>query len=669
MLCARGGAVVGCVLLFSDRSLRDTKANPARVRLVVRQSATQTAGGSASTLRIVTPNQKLEREHSSDGDSDGQACSTTSFRIEPRVDRTAGGLATVTLRVAAPNQKSTVVGDGQACSTTSFRIEPRLDRSSERFTVASTVVEKEANNHTQTHKSTSQHAKRSGRKPSNFGSSSFDPDPCPPELLRMLHVKSTLAARDKLRESLPAAEAEEQEKDVLFGLKRLSTDRAVANFEWLERNGYSPNTHHCTVMFRVYSKYQQVDKAQQLCDRFIQAHADEEAAVRNVHFWTALISSLGDAGRIDEAATTFQRMKLLGAKPNAFTYSAILTACCKAEKWEDTVEYFSEMQSSGIVPDVYIFSTAIKASAGMGNWQRALDIYSLRKRYGVECNAHIYVSLLAALGTAGKWQEALQLFYSMECTPNEYTYAAIIKAVAESWQCERAEHLLREMQHAGSTPNVVVLGSMVHAYEKVQNWQGALSMLQLATDLGIERSNYLWTTAMSACGKSGQLQHVERLFKEMPTPDIVAWETLVAAYGKAGQHVKAQAAFDNMLAAGYKPRDYAIVGLVEAYSNSGHWRQALAQRQVMEELGCKLTVHVFNALIQACERAEQWTTALALYAEMKRLDIQPNAATKDHILAIGKRGVKTVQDQQTAVAIASAAIAAAGSAVISTGLW
>ena len=75
----------------------------------------------------------------------------------------------------------------------------------------------------------------------------------------------------------------------------------------------------------------------------------------------------------------------------------------------------------------------------------------------------------------------------------------------------------------------------------------------------------MYNTAISALGKANQWEMAEKLFGEIPEPDKISFETMIAAYGLAGQTARAEMFFNAMLDAGYVPRDYAFCGLIAAY--------------------------------------------------------------------------------------------------------
>ena len=93
----------------------------------------------------------------------------------------------------------------------------------------------------------------------------------------------------------------------------------------------------------------------------------------------------------------------------------------------------------------------------------------------------------------------------------------------------------------------------------------AINLLDKARNLGIVPNTIMYNTAMSSLGKSGRWEAAEKLFMETSEPDAVTHETLIAAYGMAGQAAKAEMAFKVMLEAQHTPRDYAYCGLIAAH--------------------------------------------------------------------------------------------------------
>jgi pentatricopeptide repeat protein len=138
----------------------------------------------------------------------------------------------------------------------------------------------------------------------------------------------------------------------------------------------------------------------------------------------------------------------------------------------------------------------------------------------------------------------------------------------------------------------------------------------------------MFNTAISALGKALQVEAAEALFSQMPAPDAVSHETLIAAYGMSGRAEQAEAAFSCMRAAGFAPRDYAYCGLIAAHSFQGDWRAALRVQERMAAAGAPPSVHTYNALIAACDRAHQYERAMSLARDMQRAGVHSNSVTQ-----------------------------------------
>ena len=94
----------------------------------------------------------------------------------------------------------------------------------------------------------------------------------------------------------------------------------------------------------------------------------------------------------------------------------------------------------------------------------------------------------------------------------------------------------------------------------------------------------MYNTAMSALGKGGCWEAAEQLFAAIPSPDTISYETLIAAYGLAGQAAKAESFFNSMLEAGHLPRDYAFCGLIAAYRYFLLVRRKTTHHKVLKQL-------------------------------------------------------------------------------------
>jgi len=222
---------------------------------------------------------------------------------------------------------------------------------------------------------------------------------------------------------------------------------------------------------------------------------------------------------------------------------------------------------------------------------------------------------------------------------------------------------------ARSPVNEVVCGAMMHAYEHAGQADKCLGMLVRAQRLGIPVNMVMMNTAMSALAKARRTSEAVALFGSIPQPNAVSFEVLVAAHGLVGDAPAAEAALAAMYAAGLQPSGYAYVALISAHSLAGDFRSALGVKSRVAAAGVPMSVHLYNGLIAAAERAGAWEAGIKLREAMAADGIAPNTMTNQLMAQLSQGGVSFVETQQVAVAALSAAVAAAGTALVSAGAF
>ena len=90
-------------------------------------------------------------------------------------------------------------------------------------------------------------------------------------------------------------------------------------------------------------------------------------------------------------------------------------------------------------------------------------------------------------------------------------------------------------------------------------------MLDRARRLDIRPNTVMFNTALCALGKAGRVDQAAALFWQIPQPDAISHETMVAAYGMAGRTAEAERALASMIASDFQPRDFAYCAIIQSY--------------------------------------------------------------------------------------------------------
>jgi pentatricopeptide repeat protein len=229
-------------------------------------------------------------------------------------------------------------------------------------------------------------------------------------------------------------------------------------------------------------------------------------------------------------------------------------------------------------------------------------------------------------------------------------------------------------QGAPGVMNVYVVSSLMLAYERAGKWQACVGALARGAALGVVPTASMYTTAISAAGKAGQLAVADALFAQARASGIAdntTYETMVAVLGMAGESGRAEVVTRAMEAAGYTPGPFAYCGLISGYSlsNDPVSAQRVRTRIVRRHGPGSVSVHVYNALLAAADRAGAYDKALELLRCMRREGVEGNALTQQLAAEVGRKGAVEVEGQQLTAAALSAAMAAAGTLLMRSGVF
>jgi pentatricopeptide repeat protein len=222
--------------------------------------------------------------------------------------------------------------------------------------------------------------------------------------------------------------------------------------------------------------------------------------------------------------------------------------------------------------------------------------------------------------------------------------------------------------------NVYVVSSLMLAYERAGKWQACVGALARGAALGVVPTASMYTTAISAAGKAGQLGVADALFAQARASaiaDNTTYETMVAVLGMAGESGRAEVVMRAMEGAGYTPGPFAYCGLISGYSlgNDPVSAQRVRTRIVRKHGPGSVSVHVYNALLAAADRAGAYDKALELLRCMRREGVEGNALTQQLAAEVGRKGAVEVEGQQLTAAALSAAMAAAGTLLMRSGVF
>lgn len=181
---------------------------------------------------------------------------------------------------------------------------------------------------------------------------------------------------------------------------------------------------------------------------------------------TCLIKVLGEEGLVNEALTTFYRMKQFRCGPDVYAYNVVINALCRIGNFNKARFLLEQMELPGFrcPPDVYTYTILISSYCKYGMQTGCRK--AIRRRIW-EAN-HLF---------------RLMLFKGF--VPDVVTYNCLIDGCCKTYRIERALELLNDMNEKGCVPNRVTYNSFIRYYSAVNEIDKAIEMMRRMQNLNL----------------------------------------------------------------------------------------------------------------------------------------------------------------------------------------
>eukprot|EP01060_Flectonema_neradi_P013527 TRINITY_DN20290_c0_g1_i1.p1 TRINITY_DN20290_c0_g1~~TRINITY_DN20290_c0_g1_i1.p1 ORF type:complete len:544 (+),score=70.31 TRINITY_DN20290_c0_g1_i1:68-1699(+) len=231
---------------------------------------------------------------------------------------------------------------------------------------------------------------------------------------------------------------------------------------------------------------------------------------------SALIMCCCEAGRMDKAEVTFQKMKGMDLQPSLHAYCSMIKGLCSGRQpnLEKAWEYFQQMvtntkhtqgQQEQVITSVCMASDSLLIGAGnLRSSEYSEKVWDLVVRnWKIKPTSKMYSSYISALCSCGLRDQAMQVLTEMKhsglpITSHPYFY--IIKALdPDPVSLEQAEQLLDDMHELQIPTTPHIWSAILRLNQQIGDVYGVINAYGRMRRCGVEPSLPIWKILLSAC--------------------------------------------------------------------------------------------------------------------------------------------------------------------------
>ncbi|KAJ8437045.1 hypothetical protein Cgig2_025892 [Carnegiea gigantea] len=441
--------------------------------------------------------------------------------------------------------------------------------------------------------------------------------------------------------------------------------KALSYFDLMKGTNIRPDTTtfnirlHCLVKLGQYSEA--ADVFNSMRDRKSECPPD-------VVTFTSIMHMYSICGEIEKCKAVFDTMLAEGLKPNIVAYNTFLGAYASRGMNEEALGVFNEIKQSGLRPDIVSYTSLLNAYGRSRQPDKAREIFDSMRQHNWKPNIVSYNALIDAYGSSGRLAEAVEVLHEMEregIQPNVVSISTLLAACGRCSEMVKIDSILSAAERRGIELNLVAYNSAIGSYMNVGEYDKALALYK-SMRKKIKPDCVTYNVLINACcrmskydqavdfldemtnlkipmSKEGRVAEAESMFTKMKEagcqPDVIAYTTMIHAYGESEKWEKAYAIFQEMEANDIQPNLIACSALMRAFNKASQPAKVLSVLEYMKEKDLLVNEGIFFEVISACSLLRDWKTVIDLTKVMEPSLHKISTGLMNHLLRfLGKSG-------------------------------
>ncbi|EPS64459.1 hypothetical protein M569_10321 [Genlisea aurea] len=232
--------------------------------------------------------------------------------------------------------------------------------------------------------------------------------------------------------------------------------------------------------------------------------------------------------------------------------------------------------------------------------------------------------LTSAVELSGGMDYARLLFRRFSA-PDAFMYNALIRGFADSDRPETSVSVYSDMLRAAAAVDSFSLAFALKAAANSMCLKSGLQLHGQALARGLDAHIFVGTTLVSMYGECDRLEYADKVFDEIPDPNVVTWNAKVTAHLRYGDVKGAEKAFNSIPFKNLTSYNLMLSG----YSKLGEIGLA---RRLFDQMPSRDDVS-WSTMISGLVQNGYFGVAFGCFRELLRVDMRPNEVTLTGLLS------------------------------------
>lgn len=361
----------------------------------------------------------------------------------------------------------------------------------------------------------------------------------------------------------------------------------------------------------------------------IHSYAQKTGLAADVSVGGSLLTMYSKCRSLDQSFLVFEQTP----NKDVVTWASMISGFAEHDCADKAIHLFREMLSEEIEPDQVTLAGVLSSLSSLGILLKGKEVHGHAIRKGFSIEALLGGTLVNLYSKCGALESARRVFNMLPCK-DHVSCSALVSGYAQNGHIEEVMLLFREMRIAGIEIDSYIVSSVLGVVALLNKTSIGTQLHSLLMKFGLHLEASVGSSLISMYSRHGSIDDCHKAFKQITTPDLIGWTTMIMSYAQNGRGAEALRLYEVMKEEGIKPDPVTFTGVLSACSHNGLVEEAYYHLNSMsQEYGIQPGHHHYACMVDVLCRAGRLKEAEKF---IKSMPIEPVALIWGTLLAACK---------------------------------
>ncbi|CAK9137560.1 unnamed protein product [Ilex paraguariensis] len=279
---------------------------------------------------------------------------------------------------------------------------------------------------------------------------------------------------------------------------------------------------------------------------------------------SALVRAYSKLDLVHEATGVFNRI----TEPDLVLWNSMIWGYGSGGHWDKGLQLFNSMRRIGKQPDGYTLVGLISGVVDQCLLEIGQGIHGFCLKSGFDSNAYIGSVLVSMYSRCKCMNSARRVFYCLS-QPDLVTWSALVTGFSQTGGYKNALVFFKRMIMEGRKADPLLIASVLVATAQLATVDPGSEIHCYAVRHGCSSEVMVSSALIDMYSKCGFLGLGVRVFKTMPTRNIITYNSMISSLGLYGLATEAFEMFGEIVDKGYRPDESTFSALLCSCCHAG----------------------------------------------------------------------------------------------------